>query len=144
MKVSVNRSGQMSRNHRSEGLEAGILHRAQATEVGDKPVAGLWTNTGNSQQIRFAVAYLTPLAMVGDGEAVGLIPNLLHQVQDGRTPVQHDGLVLLPIEINDLLPLGDRGQRLRGNAEQFERFGGSMELTQSAIDQNEARHFSLL
>ena len=68
-----------------------------------------------------AVAHLAALAVVGDGEAVALVADLLDEVQHGRAAVEDDGLVLLAVDVDDLFALGDGGERLQGDAELFER-----------------------
>ncbi len=39
------------------------------------------------------------LAMKRNGESVCLIPNLLDQMQRRRMPLQHNGFVLLPVDV---------------------------------------------
>ncbi len=60
-----------------------------------------------------AVAHLAALAVVGDGEAVALVADLLDEVQDGRAAVEDDGVVLLAVDVDDLFALGDGGERLQ-------------------------------
>ncbi len=77
--------------------------------------------------------------MVGHGEAMAFIANLLHQVKHRRTPIQHDRLILLPIDVDDLLALRDRRQWLQRHANLLQRRICRMQLAQSSIDQNEGR-----
>ena len=58
-------------------------------------------------------------------------------MQYRRAAVEDDGLVLVAVEVDDLLALGDRGQGLRGQAEGFKGFGSGMKLAQAAIDEDE-------
>ena len=86
----------------------GSSHRwPQAAEVRDQSIASLRAHAGNGQQVRLAIPYLPSLAVVGHSEAVGLIANPLHQVQYRGSPVEHDRLIFLPVDIDDLLSLGN-------------------------------------
>ena len=84
-----------------------------------------------------AVAHLAALAVVGDGEAVALVADLLDQVQHGRAAVEDHGLVLLPVDVDDLFALGDGGERLQGDAELFERSVRGVQLAEAAVDEDE-------
>ncbi len=70
-------------------------------------------DAGDSQQFTFAVAHLAALAVIGDGEAVALIANALDEMENRRAAVEDDGLILLPVDIDDLFALGDGGERLQ-------------------------------
>ena len=58
-------------------------------------------------------------------------------MQNWRAAVENDGLVLVAVKVDDFFALGDGGQRLRSEAEGFERLGGSVQLAQAAIDEDE-------
>jgi hypothetical protein len=75
--------------------------------------------------------------MVADGEAVALVADELDEMEDGRMAVEDDRLLLVAVEVDDFFALGDGGERLRGEAERFESFGGGVELAESAIDEDE-------
>ena len=68
-----------------------------------------------------------------------LIADQLNQVQNWRVPVQHNRVILLPVHVDDLLALGDRGQRLIDNPQLFQRACGGVQLPDAYVDQNEAR-----
>jgi hypothetical protein len=76
--------------------------------------------------------------MIADGEAVALVADELHQVQDGGAAVEDDGILLVAVEVDDFFALGDGGQRLRCDAERFEGFGSGVELAEAAVDEDEA------
>src|ERR1700690_323423 len=75
--------------------------------------------------------------MEGYRKTVGLVANELNQMQDRRMVIKHDRIIFLPVDVDDFLALGDRGQRLVDNFQSLERFGRGVELAESAIDQNE-------
>ena len=68
---------------------------------------------------------------------MGLIADLLDDVQDRGAAVKDNGVVLLAVDVDDLFPLGDGGERLGGEAELVERVRGGMELAEAAVDQDE-------
>ena len=130
----------LARNNRGERFGRCLLHVAQAAEVGQQPLSRLRADAGNVQQFRVAVPHGAALAMIADGEAVALVADQLHQVQHRRTAVQNHWLIFIAVEVNDLLALGDRGQRLGGQAERFQSLGGGVKLAQTAIHQNQRGH----
>src|SRR5579859_1370585 len=52
--------------------------------------------------------------------------------------VEHHRVVLLPVDIDDLFFFGDGCQRLVGDLQPFQGFGGSVQLAEAAIYQNQA------
>jgi signal transduction histidine kinase len=74
--------------------------------------------------------------MVADGETVALVADELDEMKDRGAAVEDDGLVFVAVEVDDLFALGDGGQGLRSDAERFEGFGGGVELTESAVDED--------
>ena len=55
-------------------------------------------------------------------KAVGFISNQLNEVQNGRVMIERDRIFLLPVDIQNLLALGDCGQRLVDDLQAIERF----------------------
>ena len=76
--------------------------------------------------------------MKGDGEAVRFVANLLDQVQQRRMLVQADGFVFLSEDEEDFFLLGDGGDGLVDDFEFFERLRGGVQLSQAAVDQDQA------
>ncbi len=64
----------------------------------------------------------------------------LDQVQDRRAAVEHDRLVFVAVKVDDFFLLGDRCQRLRGEAERLQCFGRGVQLAEAAVDEDEGRH----
>jgi len=62
-------------------LDAGPGHLADAAQLLQQLLAPPRSDPGNLLQRRGGPRAGTPLAMPGDGEAVGLVPDLLDQVQ---------------------------------------------------------------
>ena len=77
--------------------------------------------------------------MKGHGEAVSFVAHYLNQMQHRRKLVEHDRLVFLPVDVDPFFALGDRGQRLIGNSQRFQRLRGGVQLAQAAVDQNQSR-----
>src|ERR1019366_5083809 len=61
-------------------------------------------------------------------------------MQHGRMVVENYRFVLLSIHIDNFLALGDGGQRLIDYAQSFQSFSGSVQLSESAINQHQAGH----
>ena len=78
--------------------------------------------------------------MIADGEAVALVADELNQMQHRRAAVEDHRLVFVAVEVDDLFALGNRRQRLRGEAERFKRLGGGVKLAEAAIDEDQRRH----
>src|SRR5271168_100869 len=94
---------------------------------------------GDLKKFGRAVAHLAAFAMEGYGEAMGLVPNQLNQVQHGRVMIERDRIFLLSVNIENLLSLGDGRQRLVNDFERFQSLGRGVELAKSAIDQHQTR-----
>ena len=75
--------------------------------------------------------------MVAYGEAMALVADDLNEMKDGRAAVEDDGLILVAVNVDDFFFFCDGGERLRGEAEFFESFGGGVELAEAAIDEDE-------
>ena len=82
----------------------------------EEALAGDGAYAGDVVELAGAVAHLAALAVVGDGEAVGLVADLLDDMEDGRAAVEDDGVVLLAVDVDDLFFFCDRGERLGGEA----------------------------
>ena len=113
MKEAVDRVGGFAGNDGAESGDVGFFDAAHAAEVFDEAGAGLRADAGDGEQFGVAVAHLAALAMVGDGEAMGLVADALDEMQHRRAAVEDDGLVFLAVEVDDLFALGDGGERLR-------------------------------
>jgi hypothetical protein len=77
--------------------------------------------------------------MIADGETVTLVADELDQMQNWRAAVENYGLLLVAVKIDDFFALGDGSERLRREAEGFERLGSGVQLAQAAIDEDERR-----
>src|SRR6266571_706467 len=61
-------------------------------------------------------------------------------MEHGRMPVEHHGLVLLAVDVDDLLAFGDGGKRLAGNLQFGQSLGCGVQLAEAAINEHQARH----
>jgi hypothetical protein len=104
--------GLVAGDDRGEGGGIGLLHSLNATEVFEQAAGRADANPRNLEQFGGAVAHLPALAVEGDGEAVSLVADLLHEVQHRRVMVENNRLVFLSVDVDDFFPLGDSGQRL--------------------------------
>src|SRR5688572_30442627 len=77
--------------------------------------------------------------MKSHGKAMRLVTDLLDKVQDWGESVQYDGLALLSRDIDPLFTLGNGGDRLIDNTDTFERVLSRVQLSNSAVNQNQAR-----
>ena len=116
--VAADFFGDGGADYGGEGVGVGLADAADAAEVFQQALAGARADAGDGVQFGVAVAHLAALAVVGDGEAVGFVADLLDEVQHGRAAVEDDGVGLLAVDVDDLFALGDGGERLAvGDAE---------------------------
>ena len=101
MKMPPDGFGGFAADHGGERFRRGLLHIAQAAEVGEQALAGLRADAGNIQQLGIAVAHGPALAMVADGEAMALVADELDEMQHRRAAVEDDGLVFIAVEVDD-------------------------------------------
>lgn len=76
----------------------------------EEALAGAGAYAGDTVELRVAVADLAAFAVVGDGEAVGFVADLLDEVEDGGAAVEDDRGVLVTVDVDDLLAFGDGGK----------------------------------
>ena len=77
-------------------------------------------------------------AVVGDGEAVGLVPEALEQLEHGAGPGDPQGLGAAGAE-DQLLLLGQGGPLQLVEAQGRQGALGGVELAQAAVDEDEVR-----
>ena len=70
-------------------------------------------------------------------ETMRFIANLLDQMQDRRMMIENDRFALAAVNVNDLLPFGDAGERRRQNAERVQGLGGGVQLPYPSVDQDQ-------
>ena len=136
MEVGMDLPGGFWGDHGGEAFEAGGGDAAEAAEVFEKALASACAYAGDAEEFGVAVAHFAALAVVGDGEAVGLVANALDEVQDRGAAFEDYGVVLLAVEVDDFFTLGDGREGLGGEAEGFEGGGGGVELAQAAVDED--------
>src|SRR5882762_10998476 len=73
------------------------------------------------------------------GEAMSFIADHLNQMEHRRMMVEHDRIVFLSVDVDDLFALGDRSKREVDDLEGLERLCCRVKLPDAAIDQYEAR-----
>ena len=121
---------------------AGLADAADAAEVFQQALAGARADAGDGVEFGVAVAHLAALAVIGDGEAVGLVADLLDQVQHRRAAVEHDRVGLLAVDVDDLFASwrstrARAGPAFRLDADLGQRFGGGVQLAKAAVDEDE-------
>ncbi len=99
-----------------EGVGGGLLDAADGAEVLEEALAGAGADAGDGVELGVAVADLAAFAVVGDGEAVALVADLLDEMEDGGAAVEDDGVVFLAEDVDDLFAFGDGGEGLEGVA----------------------------
>src|SRR5258708_4075215 len=82
--------------------------------------------------------------MKGHGKTMGLISDLVDQMQDRRMALQDDRLIFLAEDVEDFFFLGDARERLIDDLQRVKGLRGGMELPDSTINQNQARQRFLL
>src|SRR5260370_38315951 len=82
--------------------------------------------------------------MKGHGKTMGLISDLLNQMQDRRMAFQDDRLIFLAEDVEDFFFLGDARERLIDDLQRVKGLRGGMQLPDSAINQDQARQRFLL
>lgn len=73
MKMPPDGFGGFAGDYGGQRFGSGLLHVAEAAEVGEQTLAGLRAYAWNIQQFGIAVAHGAALAMIADGEAVALV-----------------------------------------------------------------------
>ncbi len=119
---------------------SGLLEGANAAEVLEETLAGDGADAGNAVEFGFAVAHLAAFAVVGDGESVALITDLLDDVEHGGSAVEDDGVVLLTVDVDNFFTFGDGGEGLAGEPDFHERVGSGVQLAEASVDEDERRH----
>src|SRR5258708_21271940 len=77
-------------------------------------------------------------------ETMRFVTNHLHQMQDGRMMVENHGVIFLSVDVDYFFALSNRSERLINDLKRFECLSRSMELSEAAVDQNQARHVLFL
>jgi hypothetical protein len=121
-----------------ESVDASALDVGDAAELAEELAGGGGADAGDVAEGGFGLALGAAEAVEGDGEAMGLVADLLDQVEDRVVAVELDGLVFLAVEVEDLFLFGDAGERLVDDSQRFEGFGGGVELADAAVDQDQA------
>ena len=121
-----------------EGVDAGALDVGHAAKFAEELAGGGGTDSRDVAEGGFGLALGAAEAVEGDGETVGLVADLLDQVEDGVVAVELDGLVFLAVEVEDFFLFGDAGEGLIDDGERFEAFGGGVELAEAAVDEDQA------
>ena len=109
MKMLPNGIGSFTADDGGERFRRGLLDVAQAAKVREQALAGLRAHAGDFEQLGVAVAHGAALAVVADGEAVAFVADELDKMEDRRAAVEDDGLILVAVEVDNLLLLGDGG-----------------------------------
>ena len=138
IEVSEDLFGGFAGDDLGEGVEAGALEVGDAAEFAEELAGGGWADAGDIAESGLGLAFAAAEAVEGDGEAVGFVADLLDEVEDRVVAVELDGLVFLAVEVEDLFLFGDAGERLVDDGEGLEGFGGSLELADAAVDEDEA------
>src|ERR1035438_2570035 len=97
---------------RRECRDVSLLHRLQAAEMFEEPSRGRFAHSGDFAEFGRAITDLAPLAMERHSESMGFIADQLNQVEHRGMMVEHDGIVFLPVNVNDFFALGDGSERL--------------------------------
>ena len=121
-----------------QGVKADALDVGDAAEFAEEFAGGGCADTRDIAQGGFGLAFAATEAVEGNGEAVGLVANLLDEVKHRIMAIKLDGFVFLAVEIEDLLLFGDAGEGLVDDSEGFEGFGGGVELADAAVDEDQA------
>ena len=103
----------------------------------DEALASAGAYAGDGVEFGLAVADLAAFTVVGYGEAVGFVTDLLHEMEDGGATVKYDGVVLLSEDIDDFFFFCDAGEGLEGDSDFCEGGVGGVELAEAAIDEDE-------
>lgn len=84
MKVLPDGAGALHTNERGQFGDAGAPDVFQTAKVAQQAVLELRPDAGNGQQFGIEIPQCAALAVEGDGEAVGFIPDGLDEMQQGN------------------------------------------------------------
>ena len=120
-----------------ELLEAGLLHRRHPAELLQQALPASRPQPGHVVEDALRHPLGPQLAVVGDGEAVGLVPDALQEVEGLGLPGDANG-VGLTREVDLLEALGQGGHRdLVGQAEVLDDLDRHVELALAAVDEQQ-------
>ncbi len=91
----------------AEPLDARSLNVGHAPEFAQEFLGGTRTDAGNFAQGRLGLALAATEPVEGNGEAVGLVANLLDEVEDWGVAVEYAGFVFLAENIENFFFFGD-------------------------------------
>jgi hypothetical protein len=95
MEVSVDGLGLLGVDDGFERGGVGFANGVERAEVLEQASAGEIADAGDVEQFAVPVADLAALAVIGHGEAMSFIANLLDEMKRGRVAVEDDRVVLL-------------------------------------------------
>src|SRR5712692_350529 len=127
-----------ARDHARQLLEARLAQVRDAAKLPQQLLRRALADPGDVRQLAVQVAARAALAVETDGKAVGLIADLLDEMENGRMPLQQDRLVLLPEDVDHFFFFRDAGERLVDDLEFLQRCGSRVELPDAAVDQDQA------
>jgi hypothetical protein len=105
--VLPNRIRLRPRHHRRKGSSVGLLDRLQAPEVLQQAACSRLADAWHFAQFGGPVAHLAAFAVESYSEAVSFVAHHLNDVQNRRTPVEHDGFMFLSENVDNLFPFGN-------------------------------------
>ncbi len=84
----------------------------------------------------FCLPFGAAFAVKGDGKTVGLIADLLDEMQHRGVMFKNDGLVFLAENVKNFFFLRNAGERLIDDLQRVERLRGGVKLADSSVDEN--------
>src|SRR5260370_11738982 len=126
----------LSRNDAAQFFQPGSLNIGYAPKFVQEFLRRLSTHPGDFTQGSLRLPLSSPLPVKRYRKTVGLVANLLNQVQHRRMPLQHDRLIFLPQHVKNLLFLRDARNWLIDDMQRLERLRRGVQLADTTIDQD--------
>src|SRR5580704_17127043 len=131
------------RYNAGEIFGAGQPYASDTAEFAQQFLHGSRTDAWNFVELGFQGSARAALAVKTHGKTVCFITDLLNQVQQGRMFFEANRFVLLAENEKDFFLLGDGGHGLIDDFQLFQGLRSGVQLSQPAVDQNQAGHFLL-
>ena len=124
----------LSRNKAAQFFHASPLYVGDAPKFLQQFLSRLCAHAGDFAQGSLRLPLSPPLPVKRHRKPVGLVANLLNEVEDRRMPLQYDRLIFLSENVKNFFFFRDARHRLIDDLQRFERLRRSVKLSNSSVN----------